>query len=137
MRASFGNPYWTRFLVVQEVVLGKVPLVVRRDFAIPLEDVTRLVDVVFALAFARNGTSANFRQLDVLRDRGYTGIHHLYRFLKAKTTNDSTRFEWPSLVFECRLLRCKDPHDRLYALIGLSELSLARKLPMALSYMLL
>lgn len=103
----FGQPYWKRAWVIQEITVASKAKVVFGDYSLPWEDVARLLNVL----------KKETLQSDQWQDREFLNAVHLLefrnRFLKRQPIDllEAIRLAHQSLA--------TDERDKIFALLGL------------------
>jgi Heterokaryon incompatibility protein (HET) len=118
----FRRPYWTRMWVVQEAILGKHTFFQLGSEVLALMD---LLDFSLLVSTVRSPENASFITSDqrlMVESCGSLAAYHIVLLGIQARIRSKQHFSYPYLLNRMLHLQCKDPRDRLYALLGLAKL---------------
>lgn len=120
LRGLFSLPYWNRIWVVQEAILGNLTELCCGEQRLFLQYLRLAMMFITKLASTDNAKFLTVTQQVISWSIrfGYIPMLSLMKSVKYWSF-----FEYPLLLRNMSELQCKDPRDRLYALMGRAELA--------------
>jgi hypothetical protein len=133
----FQRPYWTRLWALQECILAENLTIQCGGIHI---DPRPIADFLCAESNLRKPTYRQHiawlsdEQKNIIRPRQGMMIDPFIILPLIKNTRKEN-FSYSELISSTKKMRCKDPRDRLFAILGLADLnSLARQIPVEPDY---
>jgi hypothetical protein len=118
----FQRPYWTRLWVTQEVVLASNTVLQCGQASLALSSLFNFGLLALLVCEAPNVRNLTPFQLRLFNNCNYPESGHLSILVGARQRRCSERFNIFTLLNLTRRLRCKDPRDKIYAILGLAAL---------------